>query len=115
MSDNAVGIDYKNQRMSETVPIARGRHRVVQQPEGFDDRGFAIRQQRETDPLVIGKSLQHIDGIVGNLGDVVAQRLEVRDPLVPGDRLDLAVGSPTQRSGKQQDEAAFSRQRGEIP
>ena len=62
-----------------------------------------------------GEACVHLDRIVGHNGDVVAERLELLEASIPGDRLVLAVGSPVERAREHQYQATPPGERLEIP
>ncbi len=94
-------------------PGGRGKFRV-QHVESGDHFGFGVGQQREGDVPLTGKAPDRRDRVVGDRGNAVAERAEIFDALVPGDRLGLAGNSPVERSGKQDDQAAPPRQGFEV-
>ena len=98
MGDDAVGIEHDDHRMGDAVHITAGGVVLVQQAEGADDLGVGIGEDRILYFPAFGETRQFGDRIVGYRRDLVTERSEFIDPVVPGDRLDDAEGSPIERS-----------------
>ena len=101
MPDDAALIDHEDDRQRNAVPRARLLELGIGDTEGRNDLRLGVGQQRVADILGIGETLQLGRLVVSNKRDVIAERAKVLDAGVPGDRLDLAVGSPVQGAGKQ--------------
>ena len=89
-------------------PCPARREILVEQTEGADDRRIGVRQQDEADFPAPGEPRQRLHIIVADRGQRVAERRNIVDSVVPGDRLGLAVNSPIERTGKQQDQSALA-------
>ncbi len=104
MPDDAALIDHEDDRQRNAVPRARLLELGIGDTEGRNDLRLGVGQQRVADILGIGETLQLGRLVVSNKRDVIAERAKVLDAGVPGDRLDLAVGSPVEGAGKQDDQ-----------
>jgi hypothetical protein len=106
-----LGVGDEDDRVRDAM--SRRAHRIVfvQDAERLDDCGFRIGKQRQLDAPPLGEGRERPDVVIADRCDIVAAGGEFIDPFVPGDRLDLAVGSPVERAGEQQYEAGSSGQR----
>ena len=67
-------VDHHDHGQGEAVPPARRWVLRVDQIECADDLGFGVGQQCKGDVLIIGKTPERRDPVVGNGGDAVAER-----------------------------------------
>ena len=114
MRDHALGVDDEQHRDGHTVARPARRKIFVEQTEGADDRRFRVGEQGEADVAALREPRQRPNIVIADRGEGVAKRREFLDFVVPGDRLGLAVNSPIQRAGEQQDQSALARERRKI-
>ena len=98
MRDDTFGVENDNDGVGDTVRIAAGGVVLVQQAESANDLGPGIGQDGKLDFPAFGEPGYFGNAIIGNGRDLVAERSKFLDPVVPGDRLDNAEGSPIERS-----------------
>ena len=115
MSYHTFSVDYEDDRGGDAVAWAARRVLPVEHVEGADDLRLRVRQQGEADPPALGEARQLRDAVIADRRDVVAEGGEFPEFKVPGDRLGLAIGSPVERAGEQQDKAALAGERPEAP
>jgi hypothetical protein len=101
VADHAVLADDEDDWQGDAVPRTAFRKLRVGDPEGGNDGGLCVGQQRVPDIPGICETLQRCRFVMRDEGDVIAERAKFLDLGVPGDRLDLAVRSPVQRSREQ--------------
>ena len=109
VAHHAFFVDHEDHRMGDAVPGRPLGEPFIDQPEGGDDLCVGIRQQRVGDIFTVREARQNRRAVMGDDRQIVAQRRDVLVFFVPGDRLDLAVGSPAQRAGKQDDQPPLAR------
>ena len=98
MGDDAFGVDHEYHRVGNAVPLRAPRELLVDQPERLDNLRLPVGKQGQGDFFPLGELGMDRDRVVGDDRDVVAESAEILKPFVPGDRLDLAPGSPANRS-----------------
>jgi hypothetical protein len=101
VTDHAALVDHEDDRQGDAVPRARLFELRVGDAEGRNDLRICIRQQRVADIAGVREAFQRRRFVMRDQRNVIAERAKFLDPGVPGDRLDLAVGSPVQGAGKQ--------------
>ena len=114
MADHAVLADDKNDRQGDAIPGTALAKLRIGDAEGGNDFSRRVRQQRVADIPGVGETFQRARFVMRDQRDVIAERLKFLDTGVPGDRLDLAVGSPVQRAREQDNQTPAMGQRLEI-
>ncbi len=89
VADDAGAVDHENDRQRDAVPRTALFELRVGDAEGGDDLGLGVRQQRVADIACLGEAPERAGFVMGDQGDVIAERVKVLDAGVPGDRLDL--------------------------
>jgi hypothetical protein len=101
--------------MRNAVVGASFRRFLIEDVEGLDDFRFGVGQQRVSDVPAFRETLDRRGGIVADRGQAITELADRFEVVVPGDRLGFTIGSPIERSGEQQDQAAFPLKGPEIP
>ena len=110
MCDDALGVGDEDNRMRDTVAGCALREDFVEDIERLDDRRPGVGKQRQPNVPAFREPCERTDIVIADKCDIVAACREFLVPLVPGDRLYLAVRSPIQRAGEQQYQAGSSGQ-----
>lgn len=103
-------VEHDDGRMGNAVAKSAGCLLLVEDTEGPDDFRLWIGQHREPDLPPLREAAQRVDRVIADGGDGVAEVGDLFEALVPGDRLDLAEGSPVEGSREQDDQTALPRQ-----
>lgn len=106
LRDDAFCIRHKNNWHCDAIPGRIFWEAFVDDVKRFDDCRIRVGEKFESHLAPFGESRNCRDLVVTDRRDVIAEVRELIDPLIPGDRLVFAVGSPIQGSGKKQNEAA---------
>ena len=106
MCNDAICVNHKNDWHRNAIPGRIFWETFVDDVKRFDDCRIRVGEKLESNLAPFGESRDCRNLVVTNRRDVIAEVRELVDPLIPGDRLVFAVGSPIQGSGKQQNEAA---------